>query len=102
MSLATLDIGVDENGAQALLDDLNTNIVNALQQKLRDLDGIFAILDRAWEGEDRDIYKANVKKTIENCCTALDSAKTEFAREIEEINSRMSEFRRSHVSDESY
>ena len=102
MSLASLDIGVDESGAQSLLQDLQISVVDALKNKLKDTTNIFAMLDNAWVGEDRDVYKANVTKTIENCCNALDSVGREFAREFEEINNRMSEFRRSHVSDETY
>ncbi len=102
MSLASLDIGINESGEQELLQDLQTNFINALKTKLKNTDNIFAMLDNAWVGADRDVYKSNVTKTIENCCNSLDSIYKEFAREFNEINSRMSEFRRSHINDETY
>ena len=102
MSLASLDIGVYEGGAQTLLQDGQVTVIDALKSKLKDTSNVFAMLDNAWIGEDRDVYKANVTKTIDNCCNALDAVNKEFAREIEEINRTMSEFRRTHVEDETY
>ncbi len=103
MSLSEFDVGVDENGAQSLLDQLKSEVIDDLKTKLQEgLQPIFSVIDSAWVGEDRDIYKSNVQKTIDNVCNALDQVHSEFQREITSINDQMREFRQTHVTEQTY
>jgi len=86
LTLEGASIGVDANGVTALINDINTQVVEETCNKLDSgLGDLHAAVDAVWVGKSAENFKANLETNANNIKQCINDTKEELVAVLNEI-----------------
>lgn len=92
LTLEGASIGVDANGVTALINDINTQVVEETCSKLDSgLGDLRTAVDAVWVGKSAENFKANLETDANNIKQCINDTKEALVAELNEIVQRFNE-----------
>lgn len=85
LSINDVTIGYSTTGAQAYISDLNAKAIVETKEKLADISGVTAALEKGWIGQAQLNYVSNLQKAITEIQKTLDQLKTTLDTQFGQI-----------------
>ncbi len=92
LGITKATFGVDENGIQALINDLNTKCITDTKTKMsQGMDGLRDAVNASWQGKSAENFKHNLDSDRKTISEGLEKSFEILKKELFEIANKMGE-----------
>ena len=93
-----VDVGVNASGMGTAIQEIELHLVTNATKALRDRSELEEALNRAWAGEDRDRFIANLNTSSEDVVAALESYQRQIEQMLQDLVTQWQTFQQSNVN----